>query len=197
VLLNADDIAFACKQLPLPPEAVADARAGGEDSPAGVGAEPSALGEQLRGLQQENAELRREVEVLRRQAEQGSDADVMNATMLPDPALQGTAGAELRGIQTLLKEVRRLRAEVQGRDEQLAKLNEDNVALAERLRKAEADACADRIAPGTPVQYFSGSLNRWIDAVVEAYKAGAYDLDVKKGVLPDRIRRRSLTAGGC
>jgi len=139
--------------------------------------------------------MHREIERLHREASQGSAADVMNATMIPNPALAGTCGVELRGIQELLKEVRRLRAEVQGRDELLAEKERENLELAERLREAEAGISAGRFAPGTPVQYFSGSLNRWIDAVVVAFSAGTYDLDVKKGVVPDRVRIRGAEGG--
>merc|ERR1719326_1692804 len=100
-----------------------------------------------------------------------------------------TADVELRGIQELLKEVRRLKADVQLRDSQLAEKDRENLELAERLRQIEAQ---NIFSPGTPVQYFSGSLNRWINAVVVSFDCGRYDLDVKKGVQTDRVRSRGM-----
>merc|ERR1711907_886149 len=99
-------------------------------------------------------------------------------------------------VQELRKEVRRLRAEVQEKDAQLANKERENLELADRLRKAEADAFGGHMVPGTPVQYYSASLTRWIDAVVVSFCNGRYDLDVKKGVLPDRVRQRGIH-GGC
>merc|ERR1719456_264964 len=117
----------------------------------------------LKQLQAENADLHREMERLRREAAQGTSADVLNATMIQNSTLEGTKAVELRGIQEVLKEVRRLRAEVQERDSRLAEKDRENSELAERLRQAELGTSALRFFPGTPVQYYSGSLNRWIE----------------------------------
>lgn len=192
VVLSSSDILFACKRLPPPP---------GAKSPRGSSvidesSELHCLREQMSQLQAENVKLHEEIEGLRSQAQQGSDADVLNATMIQNPNLNDTCVAEMRGIQELLKEVRRLRAELQGRDRRLEEMESDNAELTERLREAEELASSSRFAPGTPVQYFSGSLHRWIDATVVAWDAGKYDLDVKKGVAPDKVRRRGLD-GGC
>merc|ERR1711988_316667 len=135
--------------------------------------------DQMKQLQAENADLRAEVDRLRCEVEQGNNVDDSNATMIP-ASQQNTCAIELKGLQQLLKEVQRLKADLKGRDERLAELEHENEDLAERLRQAEAASSAVRFQPGTPVQYYSGSLNRWIDAVVEAFHSGKYDLDVKK-----------------
>jgi len=200
VLLSASDIMFACKRLPPPPSTKSPRGNNSTDESS----ELHCLREQMSQLQAENVQLHEDIEGLRCQAQQGTAADVLNATMIHNPTLQlgGTCAAEMRGIQELLKEVRRLRAEVQGRDRRLADVESDNAALTERLRQAEELASASRFAPGTPVQYFSSSLNRWIDATVVSWDAGKYDLDVKKGVVPDKMRRRGTDTlsgayGGC
>merc|ERR1711959_544048 len=195
VLLNACDIMFACKQLPPPPGIVGGPAVENGDAAAGGSAEFHCLKDQLQRLQAENVHLHTEIERLQRETAQGSAADVLNATMIPNSTLQGTTAVELRGIQELLKEVRRLRSEVQWRDARLEEKEREALELSERLRQAESAGYAGRFLPGTPVQYFSGSLNRWIDAVVESFNVGKYDLDVKKGVVPDRVRRRGSEGG--
>merc|ERR1711988_1440544 len=111
VVLNAVDVTFAARQLPPPPGVACGGNASA-DAAAGDSIEVHSLQANMKQLQADNAELHREVERLRREAAQGSAADVLDATFIPNAATQGTMAVELRGIQELLKEVRRLRSEV-------------------------------------------------------------------------------------
>jgi Ca2+-binding EF-hand superfamily protein/cell division protein FtsB len=195
VLLSAGDVMFACQRLPPPPSSI-DPSSSSSVASARSSGDARVLKDQMRQLQAENTDLRAEIEQLRREAGQGTVVDVFNATMMPasNHNPNSTSVVELQGLRTLLSEVRRLKAELQGRDERLEELERENSDLAERLAKAEESATA-RFPPGLPVKYFSASMNRWIDAIVEAFHDGKYDLDVKRGVDPDRVRRRGLEGG--
>lgn len=197
VVLNADDVVFACKRLPPPPRSKSESQLS-----TGASAELQHWRDHADQLQAENAELRMEIEQLRKEASEGK-ADAANATMNANATMlpanpYSTCAIELQGLQQLMKQARRLKAELQRKDDRLQEVENQNKDLEERLRQAEAAAAG---APpcywcGTPVQYYSGSLNRWIDAVVTGFNDGKYDLDVKKSVTPDRVRRRGVD-GGC
>lgn len=232
VVLSEEDVASACQKIPPPPEptgrdedgdALPAQRAGAPGAAGGAVAssELQELREHVRRLQDELNRLQQENAQLRREAAQGSMLQVLETTLKPSGGsptrspqqtppgnalatkLDGTAAMELKGIRGLLTEVRRLKAELQGRDERLGqleaenrKLQTDKRTLAEAMKAVQEHARGGHFEPGTPVQYLSGTLNKWIDAVVHSFDlaTGTYDLDVKKRAHPDRVRRRPLEA---
>lgn len=183
IILNANDISFACQQIPLPPSAGED-----DGSHDGIG-----LREQLKQLQAKVEKLEQENSRLRSEAAQGSAQDVLNATMkhnMDQTVMNSTCLTEALGIRELLKEVRRLKAELQTSEEHNQKLDMQVQQLEEQLRKAQSGASFN-FKPGDRVQYWSRSLQKWIPAIVQSYdrQAGLYDLDVKRGVEVDRLQQ--------
>jgi len=194
VLLVEADIEFACKRIPPPPGPSGKASSDNGGRSSSNTEEVQDLKDHLKRVQAELGTLQTENAQLRREAAQGSAHDMANATLQPPGAgatiLTATNARELSGIQELLKEVRRLKAELQGRDERVAQLEKENQQLSKALHAATTGSGI--FSPGTDVQYFSGSIQKWIDAVVVSFDAslGTYDLSVKKNVPPDRVRKR-------
>lgn len=201
VILTDQDIVAACQKIPPPPDP--GGKTGREASQGSSAAELREMREHMGQLQAELDRLQQENAQLQREAAQGSEQDVMETTLkLPaaDAAatrLDATSAMELRGIRELLKEVRRLKAELQGRGERVRELEDENRKLTEALRRASDERRGGHFPPGTRVQYLSGSINQWVSAVVQSYDvaAGTYDLDVKRGAHPDRVRALPSSEG--
>mmetsp|Transcript_83302 Transcript_83302/g.156767 ORF Transcript_83302/g.156767 Transcript_83302/m.156767 type:complete len:598 (-) Transcript_83302:79-1872(-) len=175
VVLNCHDIAYACQQIPLPPSCK-------DEEGLGLQEHMKQLQDEIEKLQQENARLHAE-------AAQGSPEDVLRTTLkeqMDQTVLNATLVTESRGIRELLKEVRRLKAELHTSEESKRQLEIKVQQLEESLHEAE-----HALHPGDQVEYWSRSLDKWIPAIVQAYdqQARTYDLDVKKGVVQNRIRR--------
>lgn len=175
VVLNSHDIAYACQQIPLPPSCK-------DDEGSGLQEHVKQLQDEIEKLQQENAQLHAE-------AAQGSAEEVLRTTLkghLDQTVLNSTLVTEAQGIRELLKEVRRLKAELHTSEENKKQLELKVEQLEEALYEAEI-----AMHPGDRVEYWSRSLEKWIPAIVQSYdkRARTYDLDVKKGVVSNRIRR--------
>lgn len=209
-VLSTEDVVLACRQIPPPPAPSAASPL--RRRPGEGGSEAEDLRAQVRKMQEDMAMLRKR----NAQLERGASTSAPGRPAAEQVEVQHLTKevcrmkAELHGkdeqICQLQRENGKLKESLQRAEAQFNAFaaaaaaaaassssggyNAGRGSGADGGAKKQPEPAGKGFAPDLKVQYFSGSVNRWIDAVVVKYDetSGTYDLDVKRKVPPDRIR---------